>query len=998
MGTFGAKAATAVVALGIALSGQAAGPAAADTPDGVEADAGATVKPGSRGSRTAPARSVDPRSGGDIPPAYRTAPTRGHSPGPEVDRLEVPGPAAGRPGPSAGRAVEPAPAADAGPPSAPAGPPAWSPPAVAPAAAPSAAVAPAAWSAPAAVIGPAIAAVPAAAVPAIAPVGLTGPAERRAATAAHALSSAVIRFAQLLDSLTTTLPGSPANPVKELLAGALLLVRRTLLPGLPTVPMVTVGNALVPEGTAGEPQTAAFTVTLKHAYSDEVAVRYATTDGTATAGADYTPVTGLLVFAPGETAKTLSVNIIPDSTFEEDQAFGLAVYPSGGPGWLRKTALASGTATIVDLVTAGPSIGIAEIDSLASPLAIRVDPTQQTADGIKVDAGTTFTLTLPGPTSSYTVVANKPTLLDIGAAGDQLTVTAKTPGFLGLAITAQDGSASRYLGLYVADPVTHLVPDTVAGYLPVGSITANDAVGDKFLQDFNFRDGVAPIDYLYIYDQGGADYTDGNLRGLLTQAVRHGLVPVVVFYNIQAVNNAAGRTGITEGENSAYQAINDYNWSDSKQVDKTMFTGYMKRYFTKLAADFDTMNRVGVPVQVVMEPDFLGYMAANKPAFEASAFVPSTDRTLNTAKVSSMYDAGLLTRGVDPAFPDTLAGMVQAINYYTGAKTPNIRLGWKTNIWAVPDQRVYSLGILHVTDKPTYPWQKDWGTPIGWDKGRPFIEDQASQLGLFLKKVGVTTWTGNPARAPFLAIDKYGVDGAYTYDPDMLNGGETAVLNDMQVFISGAYNYLASASDADIQKYFGLSKADFKTVYERYGGDFRTTVTKPEVRAVLTTLQNAAKADPNIAKWFFNADQWNNYLFLVKTLSTTLDGTKVMLWQIPQGHINGSTTLSGRDLSNSFANFEDSAATYFFGDTFTATEGRLAHFSANQAGDLGVTVSGNTVTWGEHMTMATQAGAMSVLFGAGLGISTRGSVTPAGGITDFNYWSDKATAYLSAVV
>ena len=73
-----------------------------------------------------------------------------------------------------------------------------------------------------------------------------------------------------------------------------------------------------------------------------------------------------------------------------------------------------------------------------------------------------------------------------------------------------------------------------------------------------------------------------------------------------------------------------------------------------------------------------------------------------------------------------------------------------------------------------------------------------------------------------------------------------------------------------------------------------------------------------MAMWFFNADQWNNYLLFVKSLSDTLGGTKVMLWQIPQGHVNGSATLPDRDLTDTDANFEDSATSYFFGDAFTA--------------------------------------------------------------------------------
>jgi len=79
----------------------------------------------------------------------------------------------------------------------------------------------------------------------------------------------------------------------------------------------------------------------------------------------------------------------------------------------------------------------------------------------------------------------------------------------------------------------------------------------------------------------------------------------------------------------------------------------------------------------------------------------------------------------------------------------------------------------------------------------------------------------------------------------------------------------------------------------------------------------------------------------------------MILWQIPVGHINNSLADNSYDengvfdpLTNTTRQYEDSAPTFFFGDTFTATGDRLDYFSSNEFGDDKLTVSGNTVTWG----------------------------------------------------
>jgi CSLREA domain-containing protein len=62
-----------------------------------------------------------------------------------------------------------------------------------------------------------------------------------------------------------------------------------------------------------------------------VQVDYATSDGTATAGADYTAASGTLTFKEGETSKIISVPILPDNLVEGDETFFVALSnPTGG--------------------------------------------------------------------------------------------------------------------------------------------------------------------------------------------------------------------------------------------------------------------------------------------------------------------------------------------------------------------------------------------------------------------------------------------------------------------------------------------------------------------------------------------------------------------------------------------------------------------------------------------------------------------------------------------
>ena len=91
-----------------------------------------------------------------------------------------------------------------------------------------------------------------------------------------------------------------------------------------SLPTVSIGDVSRLEGNSGaSPLT--FTVTLSAPVAASVTVMYATQDGTATEGSDYTAASGLLTFSPGQSSLTLSVSVLGDVTVESNEAFGVVL-------------------------------------------------------------------------------------------------------------------------------------------------------------------------------------------------------------------------------------------------------------------------------------------------------------------------------------------------------------------------------------------------------------------------------------------------------------------------------------------------------------------------------------------------------------------------------------------------------------------------------------------------------------------------------------------------
>ena len=117
----------------------------------------------------------------------------------------------------------------------------------------------------------------------------------------------------------------------------------------PIPPSLRIGDVQVTEGNSGT-SYATFTVTLSNAYNQTVTVNFATLDDTAIAGSDYQAQGGTLMFAPGETAKTIRIAIFGDTLVEGNERFDVLLSDASpnaniGDGWATASILNDDTAT-----------------------------------------------------------------------------------------------------------------------------------------------------------------------------------------------------------------------------------------------------------------------------------------------------------------------------------------------------------------------------------------------------------------------------------------------------------------------------------------------------------------------------------------------------------------------------------------------------------------------------------------------------------------------------
>jgi hypothetical protein len=438
----------------------------------------------------------------------------------------------------------------------------------------------------------------------------------------------------------------------------------------------------------------------------------------------------------------------------------------------------------------------------------------------------------------------------------------------------------RLFGIFVKgfDKNINLIDKT-----KIGSVSEDDInYSIKFWADFEddaLKSKYCEFRYIYL-NNGPGEYgwrlnystKEYNLEPLgkraftfIRNSLKLGMIPVFVYYNIP---------------DSGESYVGDLEHIQNKQ--------YMTNYFNDLTFLLKLINdetkNGEIPIYLIFEPDFLGYMMQNSGKGLKSPYFKVGNEI--QAFVSPVYELNLLNKVSDPTFNDNLEDLVKCINYLCKKFGKNIKNGFQINVWSSSYSGKFIPGqsLMKVTDQ------------LGLEKGKQFIINEAKEIANYYKNCGICYKTD------FFSVDKYGLD------------------------------------------FRGVNGAD---------------------------LTNAQKS-----MWGFNSDHWNNYLLYVKTLSDELN-LKCILWQMVCGHLNSSQSINiitnqkFKDFDNTPGKYEDSSATFFYGDTFIPKlNSEIEYWKKNEYGQDFVIIIDNKIKWKGMMKDLHKYGIFCYLFGAGVGNST----------------------------
>ena len=282
-------------------------------------------------------------------------------------------------------------------------------------------------------------------------------------------------------------------------------------------PELSIGDGRLTEGAGGSMR---FAVRLDTASGRTVTVEYATADGTATAGSDYTSASGALIFLAGTTTAAVEVTILDDSEDEESETF--TVMLSGASGATLADASATGTiADDGDTTTGDPADPIDPAAPVPPPDSDATTPLELSSLSVTGD-GTMYP-SFDAGTLHYALRCNGSSTLSVsaatGRAGATLTLVradsadnvASDTGSLSASVTVEgnhDMAIEVSAGGATTTYVVHCIPES---FPTISVLQKTDQVTDGLILATPRRLRPSLISYIAVFDNNGVPRFQRNI-------------------------------------------------------------------------------------------------------------------------------------------------------------------------------------------------------------------------------------------------------------------------------------------------------------------------------------------------------------------------------------------------------------------------------------------------------------------------------------------------------
>jgi hypothetical protein len=236
-------------------------------------------------------------------------------------------------------------------------------------------------------------------------------------------------------------------------------------------PSIVIADASIAEGNAGT-ATLTLAVTLSAPSSQTVSVNYATANGTATAGADYTAASGTLTFNPSVTTQNVSITVAGDTLDEANET--ILVNLSNATN--ATIGDAQGVGTIVD-DDPSPSLNIADTSVTEGNTGI-----VNASFAVTLSAASGQTVTV-----SYATANGTATATDYTTTSGTLTFSPGTVTQNVIVPVTGDtlNEANETFTVTLSNPVGATIADGQA----TGTITNDDPVPSISVADVSFQEG-----------------------------------------------------------------------------------------------------------------------------------------------------------------------------------------------------------------------------------------------------------------------------------------------------------------------------------------------------------------------------------------------------------------------------------------------------------------------------------------------------------------------------